>query len=169
MQRGLLSDSNTLTVTNWCCNFLCGETVRSVRQTPQPFPIIVSTAHEISGWLVSMFAQAQVLLTMLWLAGADNEKVHGAPLLPGATKIEEARYKTSRSYDDTVEFYEKLFKGSGSVRLRKVIHSPQVKATSVLNSGGGGWVAVNIYEKDGETRLYFVKADAKKTDSKKSK
>lgn len=99
----------------------------------------------------------------LLMGATDSDKVYGAPLLPGATKLEEGRFKSGRSYDDTLDFYEKLFKGSQTVRFRKIVHSPQVKATHIMNTASGSaWQGINVYEKDGETRLFFVKADVKK-------
>lgn len=119
---------------------------------------------ECQAWFLPVMNLVLTWLVMtVMAASSDADRVYGAPLLPGTVKVEEGRFKTSRSYDDTVDFYEKLFKGSQTVRMRKIINSPQVKATHVLNGApGSGWQGINIYEKDGETRLYFIKADVKK-------
>jgi hypothetical protein len=91
---------------------------------------------------------------------ADGERIFGAPMPAGARKIEEGRYISPRSYHDTIEFYDKLYKGSGIVRFRPIINAPGVKAVHVQNLKGGGWTGINIYELKGQTRLFVLKSDA---------
>jgi hypothetical protein len=111
---------------------------------------------------------AAALSLMLVGVEAEGERVYGAPILPGARKLEDGRYAAGRSYDDTLEFYEKLFKGSTQVRFRAIINNPAIKAIHLQNlKGGSTWAGINIYELNGQTRVYVVKGDAVKEPAKK--
>jgi hypothetical protein len=103
-----------------------------------------------------------MILALLFalLAADDSERVYGAPMVPNARKIEDGRYVSPRTYDDTLEFYEKLYKGSNAVRFRAIINAPSVKAVHMQNLKGGAWLGINIYELNGQTRLYVVKSDS---------
>lgn len=97
----------------------------------------------------------------LLAAEAEGERVYGAPMVPNARKVEDGRYISPRTYDDTLEFYEKLFKGSNAVRFRAIINAPSIKAVHMQNTKPGGtWLGINIYELNGQTRLFVVKSDA---------
>ncbi len=103
-----------------------------------------------------------LLLTLALSAPQIDDHVYGAPLLPGAHEESEAgRYMALRNYDDVLEFYEKLFKGNAKVRFRKIVNQPTVKATHLQNLAPsvGGWAGINIYEVNGRTYLYFLKAE----------
>ncbi|MCC6807949.1 MAG: hypothetical protein IT381_11035 [Deltaproteobacteria bacterium] len=107
----------------------------------------------------------------LLLLGAESEgeRVYGAPIVPNARKIEDARYVSPRNYDDTIEFYEKLYKGSGAIRFRAIINAPSVKAVHLQNlkPTPGNWVGINIYEINNQTRLFVVRGDGAKAEPKK--
>lgn len=98
-------------------------------------------------------------LVLSLLAAEDGERVFGAPMVPGARKIEEGRYVSPRTYDDTLEFYEKLYKGTTNVRFRAIINAPGIKAVHMQNTKGGGWLGINVYEINNQTRLFVVRAD----------
>ena len=111
---------------------------------------------------------AAALSVMLIGAEAEGERVYGAPILPGARKIEEARFAAGRSYDDTLEFYEKLYKGTGLVRFRAIINNPAIKAIHLQNlKAGSTWAGINIYELNGQTKLFVVKGETKEPVKKK--
>jgi len=105
-----------------------------------------------------------LLALLLTLAAQDADHYLGAPLLPGAHAEDEVgRYKAGRNYEDTVEFYERLFKGNTKYRWKKIINQPAVKATHLSNTlpKVGEWSGMNIYEISGTTHLYVLKSDDK--------
>src|SRR5687767_9979760 len=112
------------------------------------------------------------MLFALMLFAADDDRAFGAPLPPGARKLEqEGRYAAGRSYDDTLEFYEKLYKNATGFRFKPIISAPTVKAVHLQNVKGNGWTGMNIYEVNGAVRIFVLKADdppsAKKPPTKK--
>ena len=112
-----------------------------------------------------------IVFSLLMKAASAEDRVFGAPLLPGAREENEVgRYSALRTYEDVVEFYEKLFKGSNKVRWRKIVNQPQVKATHLQNLSptAGGWSGINIYEVNGQTHLYVLRVEPKKKSSQSS-
>ena len=104
------------------------------------------------------------LALLLTLAAPDTDHYLGAPLLPGAhAEDEPGRYRAGRNYEDTVEFYERLYKGNPKYRWKKIINQPAVKATHLTNTlpKAGEWSGMNIYDVGGTTHLYILKSDDK--------
>jgi hypothetical protein len=111
------------------------------------------------------YSRAMIFALLLALAAPDSEHYFGAPLLPGAHQEEEpGRYRAGRNYDDTVEFYERMFKGNAKYHWKKIINQPQVKAIHLQNTQPkpGEWSGMNIYDVAGTTHLYVLKAEEKK-------
>ena len=110
-----------------------------------------------------------LVLALLLSFAAEADRVYGAPLVPGARKEEEGRYQAMRSYDDALEFYERLFKGNAKIRWKKIIHQPQVKAVHMMNLQpvAGGWSGINLYEVNGQTHLYVLKLEEKPATKKR--
>ncbi len=96
-----------------------------------------------------------------------------APVIPDAQPLEETgRYDSPRSFDDTVEFYKRVFKHTGGqIRWRNIVNSPGIKAKHVQSlRTATAWEGINIYEKAGKVRIFVIarppppeKASAKKT------
>ena len=81
-----------------------------------------------------------------------------APLGPGATALEEPnRYQSPRSYDETLDFYRRLFNQTGGVRWRTVVNLPGIKAKHVESlRKKTRWEGLNIYDKQGQVRIYVL-------------
>jgi hypothetical protein len=96
----------------------------------------------------------------LFLLAEDPDKLQGAPIPPGSHKLDDSRATSSRGYDDTVEFYEKLYKGNANWRFRSIISAPGIKAVHLQNhKGSGGWSGLNIYEANNKTRIFVLKTE----------
>lgn len=98
---------------------------------------------------------AWVLMASL-LGNADS--FLGAPLVPGSRALEDAgRYGSPRSYESTVEFYEKQFKNGPPVRWRHIVNVAGLRAKHVQNlNRKSRWQGINIYELKGKVRYYVV-------------
>ncbi len=96
------------------------------------------------------------LLTAAWLAAVELPVE--APILPGATALSEVgRYQSSRSYAETVEYYRRLFARTGGVRWRNIVNFPDLRAKHVASlRRKTAWQGINIYEKQGQVRIYVV-------------
>lgn len=110
---------------------------------------------------------------------ANAPKVHGIDLIAWSKKIEEDRYQSPRSWDKTVEYFQKYFRGWKGVRWHREVNLPTIKYVHIENtSGKGAWAGINIYElPGGKVRVYVLKREpkadaaepaAKGTESKKS-
>jgi len=98
-----------------------------------------------------------MLLLLLLLAAEDPDRILGAPLPPGSRKLDEQRVASSRNYDDTIEFYEKLYKGNTGYRFRPILNAPGIKAVHFQNlKGSGGWSGLNIYETHNRVRIFVL-------------
>ncbi len=91
-----------------------------------------------------------------------------APLVPGASSVgEPGRYRSPRNFDDTLDFYERLFK-TGGARWRSIVNLPGIKAKHLESTRRSTkWEGINLYEYKGQVRLYVVPRDAKPRKSKK--
>lgn len=101
-----------------------------------------------------MFAAG--LVVALSVLGADFPEE--APLIPNAEPLNDpGRYRSLRSYDETLDFYRRLFRQTGGVRWRSIVNLPSIKAKHVASMRKNSlWEGLNIYEKDGETRIYVI-------------
>ncbi len=100
-------------------------------------------------------------LLMLAAAPEPADRMHGAPIPPGARKLaEEGRVVSPRNYDDTIEFYDRLYKNNAGYRFRPIVSAPNVKAVHLQNvRSAGGWSGLNIYETKNQTRIFVLKAE----------
>ncbi len=82
-----------------------------------------------------------------------------APVVPYAKAMEDAgRYRSPRNFDDTVEYYKRLFRSSGGIRWRNIINQPGIKAKHLQSlRKKTKWAGINIYETKGQVRIYVVK------------
>jgi hypothetical protein len=95
-------------------------------------------------------------------AAATDAKAFGAPLIEKSARLEEpnskgARFLVPRSFNDTVKFYKKLWRGNESIEFRKIVNLPSIRAVHVMNrSPKSEWEGMNIYEHKGETRIFII-------------
>ncbi len=110
-----------------------------------------------------MFLQAVAIALSMQGAGVA-ELPADAPIVPGATALAETgRYRSPRSFDDTLDFYQRLFNQTGSVRWRNVVNLPGIKAKHIESlRKKTRWEVINVYEHKGEVRLYVIPRDAKR-------
>jgi hypothetical protein len=103
-----------------------------------------------------------MLLLLFLLAADDADHVLGAPIPSGSRKLDDVqRVASSRDYDDTIEFYEKLFKGNSNYRWRPILTAPGLKAVHFQNiKSVGGWSGLNIYEHNNRVRIYVLTPEA---------
>jgi hypothetical protein len=102
------------------------------------------------------------LLFVLSLGVGIAEPPLEAPLPPGAVALDESgRYRSPRSFDETLDFYQRLF-NQGGVRWRSIVNLPGIRAKHIeCLRKKTHWEGINIYEYKGEVRLFVVPREAK--------
>ena len=99
------------------------------------------------------------LLSVLIVLAAQSEPPMDAPRPQAAVEIPQdpGRFRSPYSYDETIEFYERVFKNTTGVRWRNVVNLPSVKAKHIdCLRKKTHWDGINIYEKQGEVRIYVL-------------
>jgi len=91
-----------------------------------------------------------------------------APIVPQALSLKEpGRYQSPRSYDETIEYYERVFRRTGGVRWRSIINKPGIKAKHIESlRQTTNWEGINIYEKQGEVRIFVIARESPLQDPK---
>ena len=81
-----------------------------------------------------------------------------APLPKEAVPLEEpGRYRTSRSLDETLNFYQRYFRKTEGVRYNNVVNLPGIKAKNIsCLRRKTKWEGINIYEARGEVMIYVI-------------
>ena len=81
-----------------------------------------------------------------------------APIIPGATALRESgRYLSPRTYEETLDFYRRIFNGANMVRWRNVVNTPTVRAKHVESlRKKTRWEGINIYEIKGKVGIYIL-------------
>ncbi|MHB1844576.1 MAG: hypothetical protein ACYCWW_07055 [Deltaproteobacteria bacterium] len=93
---------------------------------------------------------------------------HGALLPPGAREVGQDRFRSPEVYQDTLKFYAKTYSAEHFPRSL-IADLPGVRAEHIANpSRREGWEGLNVYELNGETRI-FVLARAKATSKRRKK
>lgn len=93
-------------------------------------------------------------------AVADNVVVKGAVLPPGSQLVGVDRYKSPSSYTDTLTWLNKQYR---SYPHKTIVNQPGIRGVHIVNEGKGEWEGLNVYELEGETRIFVVTRDAPKT------
>ena len=99
---------------------------------------------------------AGLIAALLLPIGADLPVE--APLVPGAVPLEEpGRYRSTRGYEDTLEFYKRLFRRTGGVRWHNIVNLPGIKAKNIESlRRKTRWEGINVYEHRGEVRIFVI-------------
>lgn len=107
------------------------------------------------------------LATFCLHASLGTELPIDPPLAPGAHALKEpGRYQATRSYEETLDFYRRLFNQTGGVRWRNIVNLPGIKAKHVASlRNKTRWEGLNIYEKQGDVRIYVLLRDAAQADN----
>jgi hypothetical protein len=113
-------------------------------------------------WAIPQVAMLLTALLFVASLGAADPALD-APVVPGATQLEEpGRYRSPRTFDDTLDFYQRLFNQPGVVRWRTIVNLPGIRAKHIENlRKKTKWEGINIYEYKGEVRLYVIPRDPK--------
>jgi hypothetical protein len=92
-------------------------------------------------------------------AAALAERVAGAVLPDGARAVETNRYRLDRSYDDALKFFKTVYPAAKYRRI-VIVNQPGVKAVHIANPEArpGGWEGLNVYELNGEARVFVLVA-----------
>jgi hypothetical protein len=100
-------------------------------------------------------ALAAVFLLLPGLAPAV-EKAGGAVVPDESVKVGENRFRSPRSYDETLKFYRSVY-GPRFTR-RPIADMPGVKAVHIENPDAkpGQWEGLNVYEVKSETRIFVL-------------
>lgn len=106
---------------------------------------------------VRLFLTAALLSLAVPAVAREATYVKGAALPAGVQQVGEDRYRSPSSYADTLAFYAKAYKGSPR---KTIINQPGIRAVHIVNDGKGDWEGLNVYELDGETRIFIVPRDA---------
>jgi hypothetical protein len=112
-----------------------------------------------------------MLVFVLQLLGTAYELPVEAPIVTDARALEEpGRYDVPKSFDETVEFYKRVFKHTSSqIRWRNIVNSPGIKAKHIQSlRNSTQWEGINIYEKAGKVRIFVIARPAPPPSAKKS-
>ncbi len=90
--------------------------------------------------------------------------VRGAILPAGSQQVGEDRYRSPSNYADTLTFYGKAYKTNPR---KTIVNQPGIRAVHIVNDGKGEWEGLNIYELEGETRIFVVVRDTAKVGKEK--
>jgi hypothetical protein len=118
----------------------------------------VSTKKKAVDRLSRVAYKARHFLTVALLltatpAQARDLVVRGAVLPSGSKLVGEGRYKSPNNYADTLKFYSRTYRDNPR---KTIVNQPGIRAVHIVNDGKGDWEGLNIYELDGETRIFVV-------------
>ncbi len=103
---------------------------------------------------------------LFWLRTASAaemppELYRSAPVIPYAKKAGEHRFRSPRTYEDTLTYYRKVFAGDENISFEKIINTSAVRGMHMRNKAPGRrWDGLNIYENRGITYIFVVFSDA---------
>src|SRR5262245_6989657 len=116
------------------------------------------------------------MLALLFFAALPLAAIEyvDAPVMKDAQPLSEpGRYRSQRTFDETLDYYQRLFNQAGGVRWRNVVNLPGIKAKHIESlRKKTKWEGINLYEYKGEVRIFVVprspeaptKAPAKSSD-----
>ena len=109
------------------------------------------------------------LLAALLLPAATDPPVE-APLPKDVAPMDEpGRYRSSRSLDETLDFYQREFRRVGGIRWNNIVNLPGIKAKNITClRKKTKWEGINIYETHGEVRLYVIPREVELATDKKA-
>ena len=89
-------------------------------------------------------------------ATAAEKTVHGAILPGGSREVGQDRYRSPDGFEETLKFYAKAYSWEHYPR-QHIAELPGVRAIHLANPNrSGGWEGLNIYELNGETRIFVL-------------
>lgn len=100
-------------------------------------------------------AFALALLCSLSAGAAGEFKARGFTLPGGSVKVDDDRYRLSAAWDDARRFFRSVYPPARFPR-RPLPNQAGIRAEHIENPGGGDWEGANIYEKQGEVRVFIL-------------
>jgi len=94
-----------------------------------------------------------------------------APIVPGSVPLEEpGRYRSGRPYEETVLYYERVFRRVAGERWHTIVNLPGIKAKNVESRRSKtNWEYINIYETRGQVRIFVIPRERPPDPPKKRK
>ena len=99
---------------------------------------------------------------MTTVASAAGEfRVRGVVLPNGAVRVADDRFRLQETWDAALKYYRGIYRPEKFPR-KAVVNQPGIKAEHFENPDAGGeWEGFNLYEFQGEVRLYILARDKK--------
>lgn len=90
-------------------------------------------------------------------AAGHAERVAGATLPDGAKQVGEHRYRVDKNYEETLKYFRAVYPPAKYPR-QLIANQPGIKAVHIENPEAkpGSWDGLNVYELDGETRVFVL-------------
>jgi hypothetical protein len=119
-------------------------------------------------YLLARYKAALAAVFLIVPAGAMAERVAGASLPDGSKAIGERRYRLSKGYEEALKYYKVVYPPAKYRRL-PIANQPGIKAIHIENPEAkpGGWEGLNVYELDGEARVFVLVASQDKGKQKR--
>ena len=96
---------------------------------------------------------------VLVLALGRAALAEGPQLPDGAKKVAEHRYRVSTDLEATLKYFKAVYSPEKFPR-KQLVNQPGIHAIHLANpSGKDGWEGLNIYEANGEVRIFVVATD----------
>lgn len=107
--------------------------------------------------LPARYKAALAAVCLVAPALAVAERVAGATLPDEARAVEPYRYRVDKSYEETLKFFKAVYP-PGRYPRKTIVNQPGVKAVHIANPEArpGGWDGLNVYELNGETRIFVL-------------
>jgi hypothetical protein len=86
----------------------------------------------------------------------------GAPVVPGSKNVGPHRFRSARNYDDTLDYYKKLFRDSSTYHTasEKIVNNSEVRGIFYKNTAPKQrWDGLNVYEYKGTVTIFVVLSD----------
>jgi hypothetical protein len=111
-----------------------------------------------------------VFLVAALLLPAVTDPPMEAPLPRDAAPMDEpGRYRSSRSLDETLDFYQRELRRVPGIRWNNIVNLPGIKAKNITClRKKTKWEGINIYETRGEVRLYVIPREVEPAVDKKA-
>jgi len=96
---------------------------------------------------------------MVWaLPGFAQKQELGAKLPEHALQVAKHRFRVNTPMEAVLKFYATTYPPSSYARV-PLINQPHVRAFHIKNPKKGPWAGINLYETQGEVRIFVVPAD----------
>jgi hypothetical protein len=94
-------------------------------------------------------------------AGGAADPTGGATLPDGYSSLGENRFKLTKDYEDALKWFRTVYPPAKFPR-RGIANQPGIKAVHIRNPvvRPGKWEGMNVYELQGEVRVYVLLAPA---------